>query len=410
MSGKIWFALIAAVAAACAPASDDAPPPIQTGVADAHFTAPIDAGRARIASLRDNAHYPSVSVAVWAHGAIVWTEALGYRDLEADTPATVRTRYPIGSVSKTLTASAVMRLVADGVIDLDQPIEAYWPDTPTHYRGVTMRQLLSHQAGVRHYGLAWTPPAFSEAYTNVAYESVEAGLAAFIEDEPRFAPDQSFLYSTYGYSLASRITEAATGEDFLPLMDRVLFAPLDLRETAPDRPGARGENVVTEYMAPFAWGPRFRAPPTNSSAKWAGGGFVSTPRDLAIFAGHLLTGDYLSSEAFAEMTTPRTMANGETNPQRYGLGWRDGQMRYPRGSESTLRIVHHGGRAAGSECMLMLVPDRALAVALCGNAFTEGGSSQLGQVAADILRDFLETPTPPPVNEPSQTQLADPAP
>ena len=83
------------------------------------------------------------------------------------------------------------------------------------------------------------------------------------------------------------------------------------------------------------------------------------------------------------------MANGKINPQQYALGWRTGTMSYPKGAETTTPIIHHGGTALGSQCMLMMAPDALVAVAICGNAFT-GGSDPLLQLSADIARLFMK--------------------
>ena len=119
-----------------------------------------------------------------------------------------------------------------------------------------------------------------------------------------------------------------------------------------------------------------REPGNQLELQVAGGGFVSTPDDLVRFASALLKGDLVSEARFAELTTPRKMANGKINPQQYALGWRTGTMSYPKGAETTTPIIHHGGTALGSQCMLMMAPDALVAVAICGNAFT-GGSDPL---------------------------------
>lgn len=372
----------AATLGACArgEANGQEPLPVDTAIASPAYETAITEGRRRVAAIQAEARYPSISGAVFVDGNIVWNEAIGYADIRARSAATTSVRYPIGSVSKTLTAAAAMRLVADGVLDLDAPIERYWRETPSHYRGITMRHLLSHQAGVRHYRLF-------ESNRNTEYPSVEAGLAIFLDDPPLFAPDQSFQYSTYGYSLASRIMEAATGESFLALMDRLLIEPLGLSATGPDRANPRPGNLVREYT--LSWRGASAAPETNSSFKWAGGGFVSTPQDLVTFGAALMGGAYLPAERFAEMTTPRRTANGEVNPQFYGLGWRIGTMPFPRGATSRVPFVNHGGQATGAESILALAPQAGMATAFCGNARTDGGSDQLVQLAADILRDFM---------------------
>jgi hypothetical protein len=90
------------------------------------------------------------------------------------------------------------------------------------------------------------------------------------------------------------------------------------------------------------------------------------------------------------MMTARRMANGEINPQYYGLGWRVGAMPFPRGTQTMVRFINHGGQASGAECILALAPDVGGAMALCGNAHTNKGTDAMVLLAANVLRDFME--------------------
>lgn len=368
---------------------DLAAPPSAISTAAADYGPALEKSREALVKLRAEDFYPSLSVSVIHDGAEVWAEAAGYADLKERTAATADTVYAIGSVSKSLTAAAAMKLVEAGVVDLDTPVHEYAPELPQHYHGVTMRQLLSHQAGVRHYGFAFIPPFFTENALDKKFTSVEDSLSIFIDDPLLFAPDEGFAYSTYGYTLASYVMERASGEEFLTFMERTLFTPLGLAATAADRRDAPPAHRATDYMSALRRLGVIRAPHTDSSYKWAGGGLASTPRDLAAFGAALLDGNYLGAGSFEAMTTPRMLPDGSINPQQYGLAWRIGTMPYPRGSEETVTIIHHGGTAAGSQCALLLTPSFDMTVAICGNAFT-GGSGPLILLAADIARNFEE--------------------
>ena len=133
--------------------------PRDTALASVAHGPAIDASRALVATMRANALYPSMSVAVAVDGEVLWREAVGWADLGSRSAASVATQYPIGSTSKALTATAAMILADQAVLSLDAPIITYLPDLPEPYRKVTMRQLLSHRAGVRHYKAAFLPPS-----------------------------------------------------------------------------------------------------------------------------------------------------------------------------------------------------------------------------------------------------------
>ena len=103
---------------------------------------------------------PSISVAVGVGGKLVWADARGYANIESRIPATPDTVYAVGSVSKPLTAVLTALLWQDDQLDLDVDVRTYVPNFPAKGDPITLRQLLSHQAGIRHYGFAWKPPVF----------------------------------------------------------------------------------------------------------------------------------------------------------------------------------------------------------------------------------------------------------
>jgi len=156
----------------------------------------IEKASARLMRMREEQSFPSVSIAVASGGQIVWAEAAGYADLAAKRPATTQTQYSIGSTSKPLTASLVVRLADQGVIDLDKDIRTYAPSFPQKPYVVTARELLSHQGGIRHYGFdptaaaklleeaGWTPGADS-IRRNAAGQKLSLELVTTAGDRAR---------------------------------------------------------------------------------------------------------------------------------------------------------------------------------------------------------------------------------
>ncbi len=180
----------------------------------------------RLEELRREMGYPAVSVAVAVDGIIVWQEARGWASLESKAPTKVDTPFAIGSVSKTLTAAVAMKLTERGVLDLDADIRKYLPSFPQQEHVMTVRQLLSHQAGIRHYNFVLSPPTFSEFGATGQYDRVVDSLAVFANDPLLFKPDTDFAYSACGFNLLSAVMEAAAGKPFLELMQAELCTPL----------------------------------------------------------------------------------------------------------------------------------------------------------------------------------------
>ena len=311
---------------------------------------------------------PGVSVAVARDGRFVWSEAIGCADVELQVPVTRTTRLRIGSVSKPLTSAALGRLVQDGKLDLDAPVQKYVPDFPRKAWPVTTRELAGHLAGVRHY-------EGSEFEIRDHYANVRAALAIFENDALLFEPGTRFSYSSYGWNLISAVLEAASGEPFLTLMQKTVFDPAGLSHTAPDDPGPIVPGRAHFYTRDEK-GNVVNAGFVDNSCKWAGGGFVSTAEDLVTFALALLDGRLLAPETVRLLwTSQKTTGGKETG---YGLGWSVATDRKGR------RRISHSGGAQGGTAYLVIYPDERLAAAMIVNS-DESFTGQTPRIAEMFL-------------------------
>ena len=215
---------------------------------------------------------PGFNVAVAIDGKVIYSEGFGYADLEQRVPAWQITKFRIGSVSKPLTSAALMKLVEQGKIDLDAPIQKYVPTFPDKGALITPRMLAGHLGGIRHY-------KENEVDNQKHYDSVVAGLERFQNDPLVVPPGTKFSYSSYGYNLLSAAMEAAAGKPFLEFEQEQVFTPLGLNTTA-DQPA----DIIPQRARFYSGGksvPTHNAMFVDNSYKWAGGGFLST----AIFYG-----------------------------------------------------------------------------------------------------------------------------
>jgi CubicO group peptidase (beta-lactamase class C family) len=363
---------------------------IDSRTAEGVPSGPIARAADRLEQLRREIGYPAVSVAVAVDGTVVWQEARGWASLERKAPVKIDTPFAVGSVSKTLTAAVAMKLAERGVLDLDADIRKYLPSFPQKEHVITARQLLSHQAGIRHYNFVLSPPVFSEFGATEQYDRVVDSLAVFANDPLLFKPDTNFAYSSYGFNLLSAVMEAAAGKPFLDLMQAELFTPLQLADTGPDDKRQPVPGRASDYQNMLRDGAVIPAPLTNSSGKWAGGGFRSTPTDLARFGTALLRGEVVGQESLQMMFTPRKLANGKVNPQDYALGVRVDQITDEAFPGKTWRAVHHGGVAVGSQAMFVMLPDQKVVVALSMNATTQPPARGMFDAATDIAVLFAE--------------------
>ncbi|MGC1292316.1 MAG: serine hydrolase domain-containing protein [Candidatus Acidiferrales bacterium] len=294
---------------------------------------------------------PGLAVAVAIDGHLVYAEGFGYADLEERVPAWPTTKFRIGSISKTLTAAALMQLVEQGKIDLDAPVQKYVPSFPNKGAEITPRLLAGHLAGIRHY-------RGDEFLISKHYDSVLEGLTIFENDPLVAPPGTKFSYSSYGFDLLSAVIESASGENFLDYMQRHVFTPLGLIDTTPDQ----NRSIVTQRARFYERekdGAEENAPYVDNSYKWAGGGFLSTPVDLVRFGSALLHPGFLTEDSLHQLfTSQKTNVGVETG---YGIGW------FIHKSQNGQRIYEHSGGSVGGTSQLIIYPDSRVVVALTSN-------------------------------------------
>jgi serine beta-lactamase-like protein LACTB len=193
-----------------------------------------------VAAFVDTSAVPGVSLALGVGDSLTWLQGFGYADVATRRPAEPSTRFRIGSVSKALTGVVLGLLVEDGALELDAPVQRYVPEFPDKGNPITLRQLATHQAGIRHY-------RGDEAYSDRHYDSVLEAISVFADDSLVAEPGTRFSYSTYGYTLLSAAMERAAGRPFLDLMRNRLLAPLELTHTVPEIAGEPVPGQATGY-------------------------------------------------------------------------------------------------------------------------------------------------------------------
>lgn len=368
-AGVLWSALETAPA-------EETPRDVQ--IADADFGPAIQVAGVLVDHAYEDYHLPSLSVAVGVDGHLVWAQANGYAHVGKGTAATVESKYRIGSVSKSLTAVAVGRLVENGDLDLDADYRTYVPDFPEKEFAFTIRQLSGHQAGIRHYRAGFLN-GMNETFHQVQYPSVREAIRLVEGDSLLFEPGHGFLYSSYGYNLISAAIETISGEDYLSYMRFRVFQPLKMTHTSADYQDRDVADVVGFYF--LFDDVLIRAPQVNNSYKWAGGGFLSTPSDLVAFGNGLLDDKLLSSATRSLLWTPQKLASGEDNPQLYGMGFRI--------QSDASRQVHvsHGGSSVGGTTHLLILPQVRVVVAVTSNM----SPLQTDFVISDLSRQLAES-------------------
>ena len=312
---------------------------------------------------------PGMSVSVSKNGELIYSKGFGYSDMETQTSVNpAETKFRIGSVSKTLTAAALGELMEDDKLDPDAEIQTYVADFPTKRWPISVRQVAGHTAGIRHYrGL--------EFMSDKLYKTVDEGLDIFEDDSLLFEPGTQYSYSSYGYNLISAVVEGASGEEFLPFIQREVFAALDMRNTVPEWSNREIPNLTTYYV--FNGDSNEVAPFVDNSYKWAGGGFVGTTEDLIKFGEAYLDYNYQPEEVHQELMTAQTLRNGEST--NYGMAW----VTLPHNGDTW---YGHSGGSVGGTTMFVINKEHDMVIALTINRSSAG----IDGIHFDIADVFLE--------------------
>ncbi len=308
---------------------------------------------------------PGMAVAVVKGRDTLLLKGYGMADLENLVPVTPQTVFRIGSVTKQFTSAAVMQLVEQGKIGLDDPITKYFPSAPQQQRGVLVRHLLNHTSGIPSY------TDIGERFGRVSRLDLSRdSLLGVVAPMPlMFEPGTHFYYNNTGYFMLGVLIERVTGKNYGDYLAERIFSPNGLAATTycsedkiiPHR--ARGYTNRPNGMQ--------NADYIGMELPFAAGSLCSTVGDLVTWTVRLHAGRVVNDASFRAMITPVTLPSKRA--MRYGYGL----------TVDTLgghRLVEHGGGINGFSSMVKRVPDDSLTVVVLTNA-----SSSLASSTADAL-------------------------
>ncbi|MEO1369243.1 MAG: serine hydrolase domain-containing protein [Acidobacteriota bacterium] len=299
-------------------------------------------------------HFAGVSAAMARGGEILWTGAAGDCDVDAKRACTPSTPMRIASITKPMTAVAILQLHEKGKLDLDAPIATYLPDYPAEAAStITTRQLLHHTAGLRGY------KSSRERETVKEYPTLADAAEVFSRRDLLFEPGSAYSYSTYGYVVLGWVLESVSGMGYEEYLRENIWGPASMESTGVER-FAREYPSHSELYTKSKRGRIKEAKRNNLSNRIPGGGVYSTAEDLLRFGHSLLDGTLLSAESLAALRRHPDVERGSNNP--YGLGFFVYQDDPERGS-----LIGHSGGQTGASGQLMILPERGLVVAVLAN-------------------------------------------
>ena len=291
---------------------------------------------ARTARAQREGRLPSLLVGIVRDGGLAWSAGRG-----AVTEPHTDVQYRLGSITKTITAVAVMRLRDEGRLNLDDPLELHVAGTPFGER--TVGQLLAHNAGLR----SESPGDWWERVPGAPWPEFAATLTA--QDVPHGA-GRRFHYSNLGYGVLGELVAVLRGRSWAEVVRDEVLAPLGMTRTTPRPDGRPGTAGWATGWAVHPWADTLLAEPEHDGGAMAPAGQLwATLTDLARFAAFLLgdTGDVLAAATLDEMAEPAGVDPSATTWSAYGLG-----LGVSRVDGRTL--IGHGGSMPGFLASVMV--------------------------------------------------------
>jgi CubicO group peptidase (beta-lactamase class C family) len=319
---------------------------------------------------------PGVSVAVVQNGQPVWSAGFGMADLEDSAPAISSTLYRLGSISKSITAVAILQLYERGKLDLDAPVQKYCPAFLQKDSPITSRQLLAHVGGIRHYNKDGKGDVPDDSARHFA--TMEESLHLFASDPPLSKPGTQFHYSTYGYTLLGCVLEGAASQKYVDFVRENVFRPAAMEHTQADDFFAVVPHRTRWYHRDKAGAVR-NAGVLDSSYKIPGGGLISSADDMANFEAAILADKLVKRTTRDLMWTVAQPTGGK--PSHYALGWFVAD-------KFGVRTAGHSGGQQGTDTDIIIVPDRGLGVVVLANM----DNVATNRPAEEILKIVLDLP------------------
>lgn len=299
---------------------------------------------------------------------IIWEGAKGNKNEEHNIALDVSTVMRIASISKPMTAVAVMQLVEQGLIDLDEPIQNYIPDYPKQEKTqITTRHLLSHTSGIDGYKNG------KEAETTINYPTLNDAVDFFKNRALIFEPGARYSYTTYGYTVLGLLVEKASGLSFEDYMKKNIWDKAGMSETGVKKFGIAVANESNLYHREK----RIKEGKENNlSNRIPGGGFYSTIGDLLKFGTAILDNTLVKASTMDIMRQHHSL---EKEANAYGFGW---FLYNPKPNEGAL--IGHTGEQTGSSAQIFIIPSTKTVVVALAN--TSGSLREISMLAGQLIR------------------------
>jgi CubicO group peptidase (beta-lactamase class C family) len=298
-------------------------------------------------------HIPGLALAIIKSGKILKAQGYGYADIDRKILVATNTAFRIASVSKQFVATAIMMLVEENKLHLDDPVSKYLEGTPATWKQITTRHLLTHTSGI---------PDFLNENISVHswFYGFDRGFLKAVAARPlHFAPGNEFRYSNSNYQLLGMIIRKITGEAYGDFLRERIFQPFGMTQTGISPIHGKFPGLAVGYL----WKDNHLQPHdvlASSFMASAGGGIISTISDMAKWDAALYSEKLLKQSSLEQMWTPVSLNDGMK--AHYGFGWGTSGR-----SDGESLVVSHGGNFCGFSSDIYRSVDDQLTVIILDN-------------------------------------------
>ncbi|HMG09154.1 MAG TPA: serine hydrolase domain-containing protein, partial [Mucilaginibacter sp.] len=305
------------------------------------------------------------SIAISANGVLVYQNAIGYSQVNKGlkTPATIETKYRIGSISKMFTATMIFQLIDEGKLSFDTPLASYFPQLPNAGK-ITIREMLDHRSGLHNF----TSDSLYATYMGSPKSEAEM-TAIFAGQKSDFEPDAKAEYSNTNFVLLGYIIEKLTGKTYAEELEKRVTSKIGLTQTyyGTKASSAKNEAYSYNYLEECT-----QMPETDMSIPGGAGAIVSTPADLVKFINALFEGKLINPASLELMKAMR---------DNYGMA----MFAIPFDDK---KGYGHAGSIDGFYSLLIYLPQEKLAIAYTSN----GSRYSYSDVAMGALSIYFNRP------------------
>jgi CubicO group peptidase (beta-lactamase class C family) len=326
---------------------------------------------------------PGLAIGIYSRGHILLAKGYGLSNVELNVPVKAETIFQSGSVGKQFVSAAIMMLVEEGKISLDDSVTKYFPDAPATWKPILIKNLLSHTSGLSEYESPDRTGPKGAFYLRLDFTEDE--LAKKIEEMPiEWAPGEKWAYRNTNYVLLGIIIHKITGMPYAEFLGERIFKPLGMtstrliseRDIIPNRSAGyeideKGELKNQEWVSP-----------TFDST--ADGALYFNVLDMAKWDEALYGTKLLKQSSLDRIWTVYPLNDGKPNPAGYGFAWNIGE-------QNGHKRIEHGGAWQGFTCSISRYPDDGVTVMVLTNL--DSGHSNPGviaHVAAGLVNPALK--------------------